>query len=252
MMCPEKVIFCKFCGNTHSLSNVCDEKEAVNNNRPPNGEGSVTVSRKDEANRADGEFMEPDGNAPGSNDPPTQPFTHPSTDTHDDISKSNVVTKTMGPGYPEVIRGASQIGSFSNDSDHSCTHNKDKKIDQVASQIEKSNQDNGPETTVPESWEELQNELPPVTGPVSSRPLEETTCVDGSNRNNAASFISAKNAETTLGCNDALEPSNKDDPPILKDVYVSSPISKANESLEATATVVATKLSSRKADKGPP
>ena len=97
-MCPEKVIFCKFCGNTHSLSNVCDEKEAVNNNRPPNGEGSVTVSRKDEANRADGEFMEPDGNAPGSNDPPTQPFTHPSTDTHDDISKSNVVTKTMGPG----------------------------------------------------------------------------------------------------------------------------------------------------------
>ena len=37
--------------------------------------------------------------------------------------------------------------------------------DQVASQIEKSDQDNGPETAVPESWEELQNEVPPVTGP---------------------------------------------------------------------------------------
>ena len=94
--------------------------------------------------------------------------------------------------------------------------------------------------------------MPPVTGPVSSRPLEKTTCVDSSNRDNAASFVSANNTETTPGCNDALEPPNKDDPPILNDVYVSSPISKANESLEATATVVATKLSSRKADKGPP
>ena len=38
---------------------------------------------------------------------------------------------------------------------------------------------------------------------------------------NAASCVSANNAEITPGCNDALEPSNKDDPPILKDVYVS-------------------------------
>ena len=125
--------------------------------------------------------MEPDGNASGSKDPPTQHLTHPSTDTHGDISKSNVATKTMGLGYPEVIRGASQTGSSSNDSDNSCTHSQDTKIDQVASQIEKSDQDNGPETTVPDSWEELQNELPPVTRPVSCRPLGETTCVDSSN-----------------------------------------------------------------------
>ena len=38
---------------------------------------------------------------------------------------------------------------------------------------------------------------------------------------NAASCVSANNAEITPGCNDALEPSSKDDPPILKDVYVS-------------------------------
>ena len=71
-------------------------------------------------------------------DPPTQPWTHPTTDTHEDISKNNVVTKTVGPGYPEVIRGTPQIESSSNDSGNSRTHNKDEKIDQVASQIEKS------------------------------------------------------------------------------------------------------------------
>ena len=184
-------------------------------------------------------------------DPPTQPLTHPSTDTND-ILKSNVITKTMGPGYPEVIGGASQIEPSSNDSANSCTHNKDAKIDQVASQIEKSDQDNQPETAVPESWEELQNDVPPVTGPVSYRPLERTTCVDSSNRKNAASFVSANDPKTTPGCNDALEPPHKDDPQILNDIYVSRPISKANESFEATATVVATKLPSRTADKGPP
>ena len=71
-------------------------------------------------------------------DPPTQPWTHPTTDTHEDISKNNVVTKTVGPGYPEVIRGTPQIESSSNDSGNSRTNNKDAKIDQVASQIEKS------------------------------------------------------------------------------------------------------------------
>ena len=167
-----KQIFCKFCGNAHSLCEVCDEKKAANNKRPPNGAGSITVSRKDEVNRVDGEFMEPDGNVPGSMDPLTHLLTHPSTDTHEDISKSNEVTKTMGPGYPEVIGVASQIESSSNDSVNSCTHNKDTKIDQVASQIERSDQDNGSETAVPEFRKELQNEVPPVTGPVSSRPLE--------------------------------------------------------------------------------
>ena len=69
--------------------------------------------------------MEPDRNVPGPIDPLTQSFTHPTTDTHEDISKNNVVTKTMGPGYPEVIRGTPQIESSSNDSGNSRTHNKD-------------------------------------------------------------------------------------------------------------------------------
>ena len=73
VMWPEKEIFCKFCGNVNTLYHVCDEKKAANNTCPPNGDGSVTVTSNDEVNRVDGEFKEPDGNVPGSMDPPTQP-----------------------------------------------------------------------------------------------------------------------------------------------------------------------------------
>ena len=250
-MWPEKVVLCKFCGTTHQLRINCDEKKAVNNNSPPNEEGSVMTSRKDEINRVVGESKEPNGHMPGSMDPPTQTLTHPSTDTQDDILKSKAITRTMGPDYTEVIGGESQIEPSSNDSANSSTHNKGTKIDQAAPQTIKPDQENGPETEVPYSWEELQNEVPPATEPVSCKPLEKITYVESSNHDNAASFVSANNAVTTPGCNDALGLPNKADPPSLNDIYVSSPISKVNESLEATATVVAAKLSSRKADKGP-
>ena len=157
----------------------------------------------------------------------------------------------MGPGYSEVLEGAHQTKS-SKDPVITCTHNKDVEIDPVASQLGKSDQDNGPETKVPDSWEDISKEVPPDTEPDSSKPSENTTCVDSTSRDNAASFVSADNAETTPGCNDALELPNKDGPAILNNVHASSPISKSNESLEATATVVATKLSSMKGDKGPP
>ena len=43
VMWPEKVVFCKFCGTAHQLRTDCDEKKAVNNNHPPNGEGSILL-----------------------------------------------------------------------------------------------------------------------------------------------------------------------------------------------------------------
>ena len=88
------------------------------------------------------------------------------------ILKSNVITKTVGTGYPESLGKASQIESSSQDSVNTCTHNKDVNIDQVASQIGKSDQDNGLEREGPESWEELHDEVAPVTEPDSHRPLE--------------------------------------------------------------------------------
>ena len=221
-MWPEKVVLCKFCGTTHQLRINCDEKNAVNNNSPPNEEGSVMTSRKDEINRVVGE----------SKEPPTQTLTHPSTDTQDDILKSKAITRTMGRDYTEVIGGESQIEPSSNDSANSSTHNKGTKIDQAAPQTIKPDQENGLETEVPYSWEELQNEVPPATEPVSCKPLEKITYVKSSNHDNAASFVSANNAVTTPGCNDALGLPNKVDPPSLNDIYVSSPISRVNESLE--------------------
>ena len=109
---------------------------------------------------------------------------------------------------------------------------------------------------VPNSWEDNPDKVPPDKGPNFSSPWEEATCAGGSYRNKIDSFID--NAETTPGCNDALELPNKDGLSIVNNVnsdsvvYASSPISKFNESLEATATVLTTKLTSRKGDKGPP
>ena len=98
----------------------------------------------------------------------------------------------------------------------------------------------------------------PDIGPNFSAPREEVNCADSSNCNTIASFVSTDNDETTPGGNDALELPNKHSPSIVNNVnsdsvvHASSPISKSNESLETTATVVATKLTSRKGDKGPP
>ena len=77
----------------------------------------------------------------------------------EDILK-NVVPTTMGPGCTEVLGGVSQTEPSSKDSVIACTHNRDVQIDQVATPIEKSDQDIGPETEVPRSWEELHGELP--------------------------------------------------------------------------------------------
>ena len=59
------------------------------------------------------------------------------------------------------------------------------------------------------------------------------------------------------GCNDTLDQTDTVGPPPMnhehpnKAIHASSPIPKSSESLEATKTIVATKLSSRKVDKGP-
>ena len=275
---PEKEIECKLCGNVHVLCVDCQGKKKANNTHPPNGDGSVTVSRKDEVNRVDGEFMEPDGNVPGSMDPQTQPLTHPTTDTHEDISKNNVVTKTVGPGYPEVIRGTPQTESSSNDSGNSRTHNKDAKIDQVASQTEKSDQENGPETAVPESWEELQNEVPPVTGPDgnemhkklgqmaweetpnkdTSTPEKsvtvskgETNCPGSSRPAEGTPAVSTNNAETSEGHTGGLHHASTADPPTQESTHVSCPNPDPDKALEATAKTVDTKTQFRKEDVGP-
>ena len=165
-----------------------------------------------------------------------------------------VIAKTMGLGYPEVLEGASQTETSSKDPVNISTHNKDVETDLVVSQPGRSDKDNGPKEKVPDSCEDIPDEVPPDIGPNFSASRKEATCAESSNRDKIASFVSTDNAETTPGCNDALELPNKDGPSIVHNVnsdsmvHASSPISKSNESLEATATVVATKLTSRKGD----
>ena len=63
------------------------------------------------------------------------------------------------------------------------------------------------------SWEDN-----PDKGPNFPSPREKATCAGSSNPNKLASFVSANNAETTPGCNDALELPNKDGPSIVNNV----------------------------------
>ena len=72
---------------------------------------------------------------------------------------------------------------------------------------------------VPNSWEDN-----PDKGPNFSSPREEATCAGSSNRNKIASFVSTNNAETTPGCNDALELPIRDGLSIVNNVHSDSGI----------------------------
>ena len=63
------------------------------------------------------------------------------------------------------------------------------------------------------SWEDN-----PDKGPNFPSPREKATCAGSSNPNKLASFVSTNNAETTPGCNDALELPNKDGPSTVNNV----------------------------------
>ena len=58
----------------------------------------------------------------------------------------------------------------------------------------------------------------PDKGPNFSSRREEATCADSCKRKKIASFVSANNAETAAGCNDAMELPNKDGRSIVNNV----------------------------------
>ena len=150
--------------------------------------------------------------------------------------------------------------------------------DQVASQIEKSDQDNGPETAVPESWEELQNEVPPVTGPDgnemhkklgqmaweetpnkdTSTPEKSVTvsggktdCPGSSRPAEVTPAVSTNNAETSEGHTGGLDHASTADPTTQESTHVSCPNPDPDKALEATVKTVDTKTQFRKEDVGP-
>ena len=104
---------------------------------------------------------------------------HPNR-VEDTASEIIVIAKTMGLGYPEVLEGASQTETSSKDPVNISTHNKDIETDLVASQPGRSDKDNGPKEKVPDSWEDIPDEVPPDIGPNFSASRKEATCAESS------------------------------------------------------------------------
>ena len=72
----------------------------------------------------------------------------------------------MGAGYPEVIQRASQMEGSSKNSVDTSTHDKaNVKTDLQVCSHGKSNQDHGLMMVVPDSWEDIPDEVPPDQGP---------------------------------------------------------------------------------------
>ena len=168
-----------------------------------------------------------------------------------EVSEANVAVQALGPGDPGFVTEPT-ISSV-NHADIG-TQNEVPDNNQMVSRLEESNHVTGPVLPRPVDWGDIPDELPSELGPSSSTLPERATCVDGANRDIAASLVPAIDARTEPDCNDALAPPNKVSSPVFSngEVLSSDPVSKSNDSLNATATAVATKLSSRTGDKGPP
>ena len=167
-------------------------------------------------------------------------------DKEDTVPQSEFAVQVMGPSDPEVV--TKPIISPVN---HVFDTQNEMLDNPMASGLEESNHASGPVITRPVRWEDIPDQVPSDLGPISSTLPERATCIDGSNRDVAASLVPATDAGTEPGCNDALEPPNKVNSLVFPNGEVLSPdpVSKSDDSLNATATAVATKLSSRTGDK---
>ena len=170
-------------------------------------------------------------------------------DKEDNVSPTESAVQVMGPRDPEVVTKPS-IPPV----DHDFVTQNEMPDNPMVPGLEESDHATGPVTTCPLGWEEIPDKVPSDSGPILSTLPERVTCIDGSNRNNAASLVPATDTGTESGCNDALAPPNKVNPQVFPngEVLSSDLVSKSDDSLNATAIAVATKLSSRTGDKGPP
>ena len=69
---------------------------------------------------------------------------------------SNVLTKSTGAGYPEVIQGASQMKAPLKNSDDTTTHDKNNVNTNLGvNRYGKANQDHESKTKIPYCWEDI-------------------------------------------------------------------------------------------------
>ena len=161
------------------------------------------------------------------------------------VSQPDSTIKVTDPNDPKTV---------TNPSPPSVDQDTVKSDKPMVPDVEEPDHVTGPAIPEPVTWDSIPDEVPSDSRPIVPALPEGVTCVDDSNRDNAASLVPAKVTGTKPGCNDALASPNKVNSQIFPngEVLSSDPVSKSDDSLNATATAVATKLSSRLGDKGPP
>ena len=169
-------------------------------------------------------------------------------DEEENVSQTDSAVQVMGPSDPEAATKPS-IPFV----DHDIVNQNEKSDKPMVPDLEESDHVTGPVITRPVTWEGIPDKVPSDSEPIVPTSPERVTCTDDSNRNNAASLVPATDTGTEPGCNDALASPNKVNSQVFPngEVLSSDPISKSDDSLNATATAEATKLSSRTGDKGP-
>ena len=165
VMWAEKIIFCKHCGSHHMLKIRCSGERQ----NPVYKENVITY------------------------------------DTRPVYPDRDVVTESMGLGYPEVIQIASQVGSSLSNPDVANTHaNVTSAIDPTVSQPGRSPQDAWHRNLGQAPWHKIQDRIPPASEDTLTASWGETDCPGRSRLTDVTSIVSANNAGAPRDCSGDL------------------------------------------------
>ena len=189
VMWAEKIIFCKHCGSHHMLKIKCSGERQ----NPVYKENGITYD--------------------------TRPV-HPDRD---------VVTQSMGLGYPEVIQSAPQVGSSLSNPGRSAQDAWHRNLGQAP-------------------WHKIPDRIPPVPEDTLTASWGETDCPGRSRLIDVTSIVSANNAGAPRDHSGDLGQTSAVGPPIHEAIRSSCPKPVSDEALDATTKVVEAKTQFRKED----
>ena len=170
-------------------------------------------------------------------------------DTRPVYPDRDVVTESMGLGYPEVIQSASQVGSSLSNPDVANTHaNVTSAIDPTVSQPGKSPQDAWHRNLDQSPCHKIPDRIPPASEDTLPASWGETDCPGRSRLTDVTSIVSANNAGAPRDRSGDLGQTSPVGPPIHEAIRSSYPTPVSDEALDATAKVVEAKTRFRKED----
>ena len=145
---------------------------------------------------------------------------------------TDVVTEPMGPGYPEVIQGAPQVGSSLSNPCLANTHaNVTSVIDPMLSQPGRSAHDEWSRNLDRASWDDIPDRILPAPEDTPTVSWGETDCPGRSKPTDVDSIVSANNAGTPRGRSGDLDQTSAVGPPIHEAICSSCPTSTSNDTL---------------------